>query len=330
MHKNIKIFVNYFLGSLLFIILAYSLYNQVSRQKDLEIRWEQITSVWKKGLFWLVVLLMFLNWGLEAQKWKRLLQPLQKINFITALKSVFAGCSITMLTPNRIGEYGGRVLYVNEENRISAIPLTILGGISQLIVTLIMGTVGLLYLKYFAKEPKLLFSSLPAIAANIFIYVGMFSAIILLVFYFEAGFMVKLIKKAGFLKAIVKYLLSLQQFARKDLLRILFLSFLRYLVFILQYLLLLRLLEVNINPAICFWLLTIFYLLLALAPTIGFTELPVRAAASVEILQLYSPNILGIQAASFGIWIINLVIPALIGSILIFTIKIIKDNEVTL
>ncbi len=330
MHKNIKIFVNYFLGPLLFIILAYSLYNQVSRQKDLEIRWEQITSVWKKGLFWLVVLLMFLNWGLEAQKWKRLLQPLQKINFITALKSVFAGCSITMLTPNRIGEYGGRVLYVNEENRISAIPLTILGGISQLIVTLIMGTVGLLYLKYFAKEPTLLFSSLPAIAANIFIYVGMFSAIILLVFYFEAGFMVKLIKKAGFLKAIVKYLLSLQQFARKDLLRILFLSFLRYLVFILQYLLLLRLLEVNINPAICFWLLTIFYLLLALAPTIGFTELPVRAAASVEILQLYSPNILGIQAASFGIWIINLVIPALIGSILIFTIKIIKDNEVTL
>ena len=330
MHKNIKIFVNYFLGPLLFIILAYSLYNQVSRQKDLEIRWEQITSVWKKGLFWLVVLLMFLNWGLEAQKWKRLLQPLQKINFITALKSVFAGCSITMLTPNRIGEYGGRVLYVNEENRISAIPLTILGGISQLIVTLIMGTVGLLYLKYFAKEPTLLFSSLPAIAANIFIYVGMFSAIILLVFYFEAGFMVKLIKKAGFLKAIVKYLLSLQQFARKDLLRILFLSFLRYLVFILQYLLLLRLLEVNINPAICFWLLTIFYLLLALAPTIGFTELPLRAAASVEILQLYSPNILGIQAASFGIWIINLVIPALIGSILIFTIKIIKDNEVTL
>ena len=330
MRKNIKIFVNYFLGPLLFIILAYSLYNQVSRQKDLEIRWEQITSVWQKGLFWLVIVLMFVNWGLEALKWKRLLQPLEKINFAKALKSVFAGCSITMLTPNRIGEYGGRVLYVKEENRLSAIPLTILGGISQLIVTLVMGSAGLLYLKYFSKEPTLLFSNLPAIAANIFIYVGIVSAILLLVFYFEAGFMVKLIKRAGFLKAIVKYLLSLQQFARKDLLRILFLSFLRYLVFILQYLLLLRLLEVNINPAVCFWLLTIFYLLLALAPTIGFTELPVRAAASVEILQLYSPNVLGIQAASFGIWIINLVIPALIGSILIFTIKIIKDNEVTL
>lgn len=330
MRKNIKIFVNYFLGPLLFVILAYSLYNQVSKQKDLDIRWEQIKLIWQRGLFWLVIVLMFVNWGLEAQKWKRLLQPLQKISFITALKSVFAGCSITMLTPNRIGEYGGRVLYVKEENRISAIPLTILGGISQLIVTLLMGTAGLLYLKYFVNEPTLLFAALPAIAANIFIYVGVVLSIVLWVFYFEAGFMVKLIKKAGFLKGIVKYLLSLQQFARKDLLRILFLSFLRYLVFILQYLLLLQLLEVKINPATCFWLLTIFYLLLALAPTIGFTELPVRAAASVEILQLYSSNILGIQAASFGIWVINLVIPALIGSILIFTIKIIKDNEVTL
>ncbi len=330
MRKNIKIFVNYFLGPLLFLLLAYSLYNQVSRQKDLDIRWEQIKLVWQKGVFWLVFFLMFVNWGIEAQKWKRLLQPLEKISFINALKSVFAGCSITMLTPNRIGEYGGRILYVKEENRISAIPLTILGGISQLIVTLVMGTTGLIYLKYFNSEPAVLFSSLPDIASNIFIYVGGVLSVVLIFFYFEAGLMVKIIKKAGFLKRIVKYLLSLQQFARKDLLRILFLSFLRYLVFILQYLLLLQLLDVNINPVTSYWLLTIFYLLLALAPTIGFTELPVRAAASVEILQLYSPNILGIQAASFGIWIINLVIPALIGSVLIFTIKIIKDNEVTL
>src|SRR5690606_25820833 len=114
--------------------------------------------------------------------------------FITALKSVFAGCSITMLTPNRIGEYGGRILYVKEENRISAIPLTILGGISQLIVTLIMGSAGLLYLKYFIHQPATLFSSLPDIASNIFIYVGVVTSFILLIFYFEAGFMVKVIK----------------------------------------------------------------------------------------------------------------------------------------
>lgn len=330
MRKNIKIFVNYFLGPILFIVLTYSLYQQVRHQKDLDLRWQQIKSVWENGIFWLLFVLMFINWGLEALKWKRLLAPLQKVSYGTALKSVFAGCSITMLTPNRIGEYGGRILYVAEKNRISAIPLTILGGISQLIITVVMGTFGFLYFKFFSATPGLIFTHLPSVAANVFIYIGIVLSITLLAFYFEAGFMVKLINKAGAFKKIVKYLLSLQQFARKDLLRILFLSFLRYLVFILQYILLLQILNVNIPAEICFGLLTIFYLLLAMAPTIGFTELPVRAAASIEILQLYSSNILGIQAASFGIWMINLVVPAIIGSILIFTIKIIKDNEVTL
>ena len=65
---------------------------------------------------------------------------------------------------------------------------------------------------------------------------------------------------------------------------------------------------------------------MALAPTIGFTELPIRAAASVELLNLFSSNVIGIQAASLGIWLINLVVPAVAGSILIFGIKIMKEK----
>jgi hypothetical protein len=50
------------------------------------------------------------------------------------------------------------------------------------------------------------------------------------------------------------------------------------------------------------------------------------ATASVKLLSVYSSNVLGIQAAAFGIWLINLVIPALIGSLLIFGIKIMKER----
>src|SRR5690606_5782527 len=111
---------------------------------------------------------------------------------------------------------------------------------------------------------------------------------ILWIVYFQAGFFVKLIHRAGISKRFVKYLIRLQQFRRKDLLRILFLSLLRYMIFILQYILLLHVLQVHIPVSTCFWLLTIFYLLMALAPTIGFSELPIRAAASVELLKVYS------------------------------------------
>ena len=77
---------------------------------------------------------------------------------------------------------------------------------------------------------------------------------------------------------------------------------------------------------LCFWLMTVFYLVMAVAPTIGFIELPVRVSASWAIFKLYTANELGVGTAAFGIWLINLVIPAIIGSLLILSIKIVKEK----
>ncbi len=271
------------------------------------------------------MVLLPLNWGLEARKWQLLIRPLEKFSFLTAFKSVLAGCSVTMLTPNRIGEYGGRIFYVKETNRLDAIPLTILGSMSQLLVTLVMGTAGLALLKFTASERQL-FTFLPAYSSYLLLVTGGCASLFLLLLYFKASVLVKLLMRIKKLKRFTDHILLLNSFSRKQLLRILFLSFLRYLVFILQYVLLLKVLQVHINISACFWLLSIFYLVMAVAPTIGFTELPIRAAASVEILQLYSSNIIGIQAASLGIWLINLVIPAIAGSLLILGIKIMKEK----
>ena len=101
---------------------------------------------WK---FWLVIFLMFVNWGIEAIKWQLLIKHIQQFSFFRSFKSVLSGCSVTMLTPNRVGEYGGRILYVKEDNRIKAISLTIVGSISQLLVTMIMGCFGLFFFKIF-------------------------------------------------------------------------------------------------------------------------------------------------------------------------------------
>lgn len=268
---------------------------------------------------------MLLNWGLEARKWQLLLQPLEKLSLFNCFKSVLAGCSITMLTPNRVGEYGGRILYVKQENRLDAIPLTILGSISQLFITVLMGTGGLIYLKYFSSD-KQLFHSLPAYTEDILLYISSSTTVFLILIYFRVGLLVKVLNNIKFLKKAAAHILLLNTFSRKQLLRILFLSFLRYMVFILQFILLLQIMQVQISFFTCFRLLTVFYLVMAIAPTIGFTELPFRAAASLEILQIYSNNLIGIQAASMGIWIINLAIPAIVGSLLILGIKILKDK----
>src|SRR6478672_9884043 len=105
LNKSIKIFLNYFLGPVLFIIISWTLYKQVIHQPDLHERWMQIKESWKQPMFWIIVAMLFINWGLEARKWQLLIAPLERFSFKTALMSVFAGCSVTMLTPNRIGEY---------------------------------------------------------------------------------------------------------------------------------------------------------------------------------------------------------------------------------
>ncbi|RZK68519.1 MAG: hypothetical protein EOO92_23145 [Pedobacter sp.] len=167
----------------------------------------------------------------------------------------------------------------------------------------------------------------PAFVSNTVLATAIALSIFTLLFYFRIGWLIHLMERIKFLSKPLKYVRLLEQFSGNQLLRILLLSLLRYGVFILQYLLLLKVMGIDINLQVSFWLLTVFYLIMAMAPTIGFTELPVRATASVELFKLFSPNIVGIQAATLGIWLINLVLPAVIGSILILGVKISKDDE---
>lgn len=296
------------------------------QQTDLEQRWQQIKYSWQSWKFLAVIFLLVLNWGIEARKWQLLVLHVQSFSFIHAFKSVLAGCSITMLTPNRIGEYGGRILFLKEENRIKAISLNIASSISQLLVTMVMGCAGLIFLRYFSHNNSNALSVLPDFWGNVLIYFSITGTVILFLFYIRLAWLVRLIEKIPAFTKAIKHVTVLDEFSASQLLTILLLSLLRYLVFVLQYILLLQVLDVNIEVGLNFWLISVFYLVMAVAPTIGFLELPVRAKASMELMKLYSTNTLGIETAALAIWIINLVIPALIGSLLILGIKIVKEK----
>jgi len=326
LNKNIKLIINYLLGPLLFVLLAWSLYRQIIHQPDLEERWHQIKNSWKQYRFWIVFFLMFVNWGIEARKWQLLMAPLERFTLLRAFKAVMAGCSITMLTPNRIGEYGGRIMFVEEQHRIKAISLTILGSISQLVITMFMGTVGLLVLRSGVIVSTERFDSIAWLLSSSLLIVSVFVTVILLLLFFRVNFITGIISRIRFLKTIVNHIAVLEVFSGKQLLRILFLSFFRYMVFILQYMLLLKVMEVDMAYTVSFLMLTAFYLVMVIAPTVGFTELPVRATATVLLFKIFSANIIGIQAAAFGIWLINLVLPAVMGSLLIFGLKIMKER----
>jgi hypothetical protein len=93
-------------------------------------------------------------------------------------------------------------------------------------------------------------------------------------------------------------------------------------VFILQYYLLFKIFNVGVNWWDTLRVISVMFLVLAIAPTVAFlTDLGIRARASIELVQFFSSNVVGILATSLSVWLINLVIPALIGSLLILGIR---------
>ncbi|HEY8898512.1 MAG TPA: hypothetical protein VIM79_26975, partial [Niastella sp.] len=73
---------------------------------------------------------------------------------------------------------------------------------------------------------------------------------------------------------------------------------------------------------------SVIFLVLAIVPTIAvITELGVRWKVGIEVVQLFNSNITGILATSLAVWIINLVIPALIGSLLILSIRVFNNRK---
>jgi hypothetical protein len=58
------------------------------------------------------------------------------------------------------------------------------------------------------------------------------------------------------------------------------------------------------------------YLAMAVIPTFALTEIGVRGSTAIFFIGLFSTNISGILSASIFLWIINLAVPAIIGSFL--------------
>jgi len=328
LHKNIKIFFNYILGPLLGAWLFYSLYKQVKGQPHLQNAIELIKQAPlgnHASKFWTVVILVFANWGIEARKWQLLMKGVERISYFVAFKAVLSGLTLSLNTPNRIGEYGGRILYVQEGNRIKAISLSIAGSMSQLIVTLMMGCTGLLLL--INQQPSGDFIlGLSFFWVKILLFLSAGVAFLLLFIYFRLSWLIKIIEKIPPFVKYARYISVLEDFHAKVLLRLLSLSFVRFTVFVIQYILLLQALNIDITWMQGFWIISILFLVLAVVPSFAIADLGIRGKFSVGLLALYSSNTIGIIGATFGIWFINLFIPAVAGSILILGTKIFKEK----
>lgn len=318
---------------ILIVVLAYGfLYNQVVHGRDLQKIYADIIGLTDLSdffvYFWLVVFMMFVNWSIETRKWQLLISKLETVSFLTAFQAVLAGMTISSFTPNRIGEFIGRIFILDKANKWEGVFVTIIGSLSQLLTTLIVGMIAVFFfIPYYFGNSEV----------NIYLYVGIglvaITAIVLLMLaYFNLEILVVIARRLGFARSnpLIRYLRVFALFSNKALAKILWLSFLRYTVFTTQFYLLLHVLNVDISyPAACMLIALIFFIDTAI-PTIVLTEWGVRASLAVFMFTTYfnytgmvvsEATTIAIVAASTLLWFINLVIPAIIGSVFIFKLK---------
>ena len=325
-NKNIKIFINYFLGPLLFLWLAGSIYDQVVRQPHLAQSWQHVKKAADSArLLCLpaVVGLMFVNWSLESRKWQLSVQRVQALSFGQAFRAILSGVSFSVTLPNRIGEYAGRVMYLKEGRRLKSVSLTMVGSLAQLLVTFACGISGFLLLQQALVESGLISPLLFRFVAS-----GLIGIVVLLtILYFSVGSIGNWVEGWNRLRRYRYLLHSLKTFNVQLLGTLLLLSFLRYLVFIVQYYLLFVLFGVHASPGTAWSVISLMFLVMAVIPTIALVEVGLRGSISLQLMGLFTDNSLGVVLASVSIWLVNLVLPALAGSVLIFGLKVFKRKH---
>jgi uncharacterized membrane protein YbhN (UPF0104 family) len=321
LNKSIKIFINYFFGPILFAWLSFSIYNNIKHQPQLSDSWLQIQHSFQSPKFFLLLaalVLVFVNWGIEALKWKASVAMIQPVSFWQAFKAVLSGVTFSVTMPNRVGEYLGRVLYLPEGSRLKTISVTLVGSFAQLLTTLFVGILGLIVLK------KILLQTYPDLV--IWYQVALYSLIaivlILALIYFNVSATVSIFNKWTPCQKYLYLVEALNSFDSKLLVRILLLSILRYLVFIVQYILVFYLFEVNVSAFIIGWVMSVVFLAMAIVPSIALVEIGLRGEISLKLMGMFSGNSLGIGLTSITVWLINLVFPAIIGSLLLLNIKV--------
>lgn len=325
-HKNIKLILNYVIGPLVFCILIISIYYQIQNQQDEEDTIEILKSAFNSENllpFISVIGLMFLNWGIEAKKWQISIKIITPISFIQSFKAIFSGTTVAFFTPNRIGEYIGRMWYVEKSHRLHTIPLTIIGSITQVTVTLFIGFLALLYWKFFSVHEPIEKGLL-----NVLLWVSILLVCLMILFYSKAKWILDKILSISWLKKANPYFQAVISIDKMVFFQLLVLSFCRYFVFILQYWLIMDIFGIKLSIPIVTGIMATIFFLLAMIPTFGdLMDMSIRLKASVYMVQNITGNITGMLATSLTIWIVNLVIPALIGSLLILTIRIFNDRK---
>lgn len=261
-----------------------------------------------------VILLMLVNWLLESFKWRYLTKNLVKITVWQAVEAVFCGLTWAIFTPNRIGEYGGRVLFLPNRKRIHGVFAMAVGSFGQNVITNVMGLGALIWFGYTFSPINFWFISVLSLGA-----IGVMA--LFLLFYFNIGWLVILLDRINILRKYHRFFDIMGRYQKTELLNVIWFCLARFAVFSFQYYLVVHLLMPQLPAFPVMMMVFILFFIQSALPSLDLLDIGVRNLTASAFFIYITDQKIAVMAAVSSIWLINLIIPAILGSVFVFKLK---------
>lgn len=240
------------------------------------------------------------------------------MRFGQSLRAVLAGVAASMLLPNRSGDYLGRWLLAPDDQKTKLLLASLAGHYCQFLVLLGLGLPSVLALSASIKN-------LPLMDAQSFMF--MVSGILLFLLLMGLVVIPRLLHhyaariREGEWPGLWRYLQSilqqglevLTQYRVSHLLKGLVWAALRYGLYSVQYYLILRFYGIQLSLGAAMAGVGSIYLFQTAIPLPPVLGLLARGEIALLVWGIWGANALSILAASYTLFVLNLVFPALLG-----------------
>lgn len=243
-----------------------------------------------------------INWWLEIKKWHILTVNLKLKSFQDSIREYLIAHALGVLTPNKIGEFGVKILFYPKKHRKKILSRKTWTSFLQMLATLFFGFLALLY--YALTQAVILGLTKTQVYFS-------FGVSVIFIFLILLEWRHQFIKK--WLQDRFNFTDIIPLVTKR---KIVALSFARHLVFSHQFVFLLMLFEVQVSysNAICgIWLV---YLLASTIPQFLFSDALTKTGFAVLIFSWITNQQATIALAMLLMWCLNFILPALLGGIL--------------
>lgn len=325
MTVNLKKTLSYLLKIAIVVFAFWFIYIKLRTNNDLKEFLVLLESLPQREIVVIlsvVFLLMLLNWGLEAVKWRRLLSTIEKLSLWKAIESVFCGLTWAIFTPNRLGEYGGRVFFLSPKRRIIGVIAMTVGNIGQLVLTNVFGSIAVcLFIHKFKILDSSLFLAICAMATTFCLF--------FLVFYFNIKWVNGILLSISWTRKYKKFYKVLSRYKKAELFKILMFCLARYVVFSTQYFIMFYWLIPHLHPADIIMMVCILFFVQSSLPSLDLFDIGIRSVTALFFFKYVTDQNAAVVACTASIWLINIIIPAILGSYFVFKLNFFGNTQRT-